>query len=388
MTQQYDIIIVGAGMVGASLAASLADTELSVLLIDKKITAFDDTINQPKIRVSSISKGSIDWLTDHQIWQQLNSERLQYYNQLSVNEAGKSQCHFYAKDLMIDNLGCFVENNHLQAAALKQNPFTVIEDQILSCQFEQARWHLKLIENQNVSATLIIAADGAQSNIRKFCNFAQQGWQYNQACYSALIQLTQPANMLQTWQSFNQNGAIAFLPLYQNYANLIVYQTPANIRKLSAKNQQDQQIQLKSLFANNLPEFTLLESASFPLQKMSVSQSAKNGVILVGDAAHTIHPLAGQGVNLGIRDIAKLAKIIKMHQNNLTELQSERVWHSYQRQRNADVQSMSGMMDIIFYAFASQNPLLNFLRNQAMNLVEYTQPLKQLILKQALGKIN
>jgi len=388
LNQDYDIIIVGAGMVGASMAAALADTRLDILLIDKQIPVFDDTQEQPEIRVSSISKGSVDWLNEQQIWQHLNPERLRYYQQLSVNEKAKSECHFYAKDLMLDNLGCFVENAHLQAAALKQNPFPVIEAQIQSCKFIKDHWQLTFSTGEQVKTQLIIAADGAHSKIRQLCHFPSHGWQYPQACYSALVKLEQTPNMEQTWQTFDQAGAIAFLPLQKEYANLIVYRTQAQAQTLAKQPLNEQQKQLKTWFKGKLAEFELLESASFPLQKMSVFDTQKQGVILVGDAAHTIHPLAGQGVNLGIRDIAKLVKLIKTEQNNLNRLQSTKTFIGYSLQRNLDVQAMSGMMDLVFFAFKNKNPVLGWLRNQAMSGVEYIKPVKQLVLKQALGKID
>lgn len=386
--EPYDLLIVGSGMVGASLSAALSPLNLRCLLIDKQIKEFDQTQRQPELRVSSISKGSIDWLQQKSIWSELNQNRLNYYQSLSINEQSKNHCEFNAKSLALENLGCFVENSHLRQAALNQNNYPLIEASIDSCQFQQSLWQVKLSNGETIQTKLIIAADGGQSKLRQLLNFPQHGWQYPQACYSAMVKLNQPVNMQQTWQTFNQGSAIAFLPLFDNYASLIVYQSNAKIRQLLNLNLAEQSKQLTSLFQNKIADFTLLQSASFPLQKMSVINPIKQGVILVGDAAHTIHPLAGQGVNLGIRDIAQVVSLIEKNLSDITQLQQQTHWQKYIIQRNIDVQSMSAMMDLTYYTFNSHNPILSWLRNQTLTNVNHIAPLKKIILKLALGAIR
>lgn len=387
-TSIYDLIIVGAGMVGASLAAALSRLNINVLLIDKKIDSYDQQDDIPQLRISSISQGSIDWLAEQGVWSHLAPQRIQYYQQLSVAESAKSHCHFDAQSLNLNALGCFVENANLQNAALLQNRFPVIESEITACSFADGLWQVTLSDHTQLQSKLVIAADGARSQIRQLTGFSQQGWQYPQACYSATVKLANPTNMKRTWQRFEQGNAIAFLPLYQDFASLIVYQNPKNIRQLNKASAGEQTQQLKHLFEPRIGEFELLASACFPLQKMSVLNPVNQGMVLVGDAAHTIHPLAGQGVNVGIRDIALLSKLIEQFETDLSQLQNEKHWRSYKIQRNLDVQTMSAVMDIVFYSFNQQNPLLSWLRNQALSSVEHITPLKQLILKLALGEIK
>ncbi|WAJ70576.1 FAD-dependent monooxygenase [Catenovulum adriaticum] len=387
-TSIYDLIIVGAGMVGASLAAALSELNINALLIDKKMNCYDQQAEIPELRISSISQGSVDWLAQQGIWPHLAQQRIQYYQQLSVAESAKSHCHFDARSLHIDALGCFVENSNLQNAALLQNKFPVVEADIESCWFADELWNLNLSNHTQLKSKLVIAADGARSQIRQLGGFSQQGWQYPQACYSASVKLKHPVEMNHTWQRFEQGNAIAFLPLYQNFASLIVYQKPRHIKQLNKASRAEQIQQLKHLFNAHIGEFELIDSASFPLQKMSVLNPVNQGMILVGDAAHTIHPLAGQGVNVGIRDIALLTHLIQQFQTDLAQLQNNTHWRSYKIKRNLDVQTMSAAMDMVFYSFNQKNPLVSWLRNQALSSVEHITPLKQLILKLALGEIK
>lgn len=416
-----DIVVVGAGMVGASAAAALSNLSISTLVIDKVapsrslLNALHSnshrglqtpekaiTPEQPDIRVSALSQGSVNWLTSQGIWQHALKSRITPYKQLSVNETSGSECTFSASDINQTQLGCFIENTHLQQAALKQakleqansselkNPDdTLIIAEIESCLFDAPYWHIRLSNGTNLKTKLIIAADGANSHIRSQLGFNQQGWQYAQHCYSALVKLpTTDQNHSvfdKTWQTFENGQAIAFLPLFDQYASLIVYQSAQNLKQLSKNTISEQQMELEKLFYKRLPEFTLCQSAVFPLQKMSVLNSVKQGVILLGDAAHTIHPLAGQGVNLGIKDLAACIKLIAAHKNNLDALHSNQAWQSYLCQRNLDVQIMSAMMDMSYFGFNNPLPPVKWLRNQALSLVEHSSILKRTILKVASG---
>ncbi|KMT66143.1 FAD-dependent monooxygenase [Catenovulum maritimum] len=384
----YDFVIIGAGMVGACAAAALSDPELNGLLIDKSQPDFSSLDkDEPELRVSSISKGSIKWLTEQNIWQALSTDRINYYDKLSVDEKSASQCVFDADVIKSDYLGCFVENSQLQQAALTQNTLPFIIADICSIEFNQNLWEIRFANDSQVKTKLIIATDGANSKTRTLLKFAKHGWQYPQSCYSATVKMSdQESNFNHTWQSFSNNQAIAYLPLQNQYASLILYKEKRQLETLNQLTLLQQESELKTLFSHRIADFKLIKSGHFPLTKMSIMQPVDRGVILLGDAAHTIHPLAGQGVNLGIRDLAACVDLIKSHKENLSQLQTNTNWMSYCRKRNLDVQSMSAMMDLTYFSFNTNQPAIKWLRNKTLDLVNHTKLIKKLILSAASGE--
>ncbi|EWH10308.1 2-octaprenyl-3-methyl-6-methoxy-1,4-benzoquinol hydroxylase [Catenovulum agarivorans DS-2] len=384
----YDIVIVGAGMVGASLACGLIQAGFNCLVIDKQPCQFDVQSTTPDLRVSSISLSSIQWLNDLGIWQALEPTRLKNFNQLSMQEKQHSGCQFSASDINRDKLGCFVENQHLQHAALQQFAQPVYVTNITQVTKNESGWTVHTSDKQ-INCQLLIAADGAQSQIRRSLNLPISGWQYNQACYCANVKLQQNSSGQHTWQVFDNHKAqaIAYLPLYGQYATLIIYDRPAQLRQLSQLNQAQQHKYLSEAFAKYLPDnkFEFISSASFPLQKMTTANIADESLILIGDAAHTIHPLAGQGVNLGIRDAQLLVNHLSSLQGDLSGLTNE-FWQPFQLKRKIDINSMSYLMDLIYFGYSSQSPILKGIRRTMVSSLNQMTNLKSLILKAAIGE--
>ncbi|MER2490346.1 FAD-dependent monooxygenase [Catenovulum sediminis] len=386
LERDFDIIIVGAGMVGASVASALQSLSFNCLLLDKQQPQRMKDRLEPQLRISSISKGSIDWLQSLGIWQKLNINRIRYYNQLSVAEKGGSNCTFDAQSLALQTLGCFVENNYLQTCAQDTFAGQLSFEQITSVQFYRDKWQLYTLDGHCYSSKLLIAADGANSQIRKALGLATYGWQYPQHCLSVNIKLQQDSGH-HTWQKFDEAGAYAFLPLFAQYASLILYRPVNVINDFKNKTNKQQKALLAGIYGGDIADFEIVESASFPLKKMTAHTTSKKGAILIGDAAHTIHPLAGQGVNLGFRDAIQLVSQIK-NAHSLDDLQHDTYWHAYNRKRALDVISMSGLMDLIYFAYQSQPPIIKLLRNTGVGMLNITPPLKNFILKNALGEIQ
>ena len=389
-TLNYDIVIVGAGMVGATLASALKQLGLSCVLIDKAPTNFDINSPTPDLRVSSISLASINWLQQLGIWQQLDTNRLNPFNQLSMQEKQHNSCHFNAADIQQQQLGCFVENQHLQAAALKQFAEPALIEKILEIKQLQQGWQV-CTEQTQIESKLLVAADGAQSQVRNTLKLPTSGWQYNQACYCANVKLT--ANSGQhTWQVFDnqQARALAFLPLYDNFATLIIYDQPQHLRQLSQQTTAEQTEYLQQSFNSYLPNrtFEFIASASFPLQKMTAAELVDNNLVLIGDAAHTIHPLAGQGVNLGFRDAQLLYKTLAATDGDLSAIHQQNFWRQFQFKRKLDINSMSYLMDLIYYGYSSQSPILKGIRRSMVTGLNQLPQIKATILKAAIGEFQ
>ncbi|WP_017444309.1 FAD-dependent monooxygenase [Gayadomonas joobiniege] len=379
----YQFVISGAGMVGASLAAALHQLGYTCLLLDPQNAPFKMDAKTPDMRVSSISLSSIKWLQQQGVWQRLTPQRLKYYNVLSVRDVAGSDCQFDASSINELYLGCFVENQHLADAARRQPELEVSPARIQTSQFKDGQWQLTT-ELNSLSCDFLVIAEGANSNLRDKLGFAGIGNQYPQSCYCALVKLSAPVND-HTWQTFTNTGAHALLPLFDNYASLILYRSAEQVRQLKQSSEAEQSQYLNKLFTHHLPAFDFVQAASFPLHRYQVKTPWQNQALVIGDAAHSIHPLAGQGVNLGFRDTAEFIRLIKQH--GLEGIKRTHLQLSYNVKRWFDVQSMASTMDLLYY---SNQPELSFLkpaRSILFNTTAQIKPLQQLILKLAIGKI-
>ncbi|NTS78398.1 FAD-dependent monooxygenase [Catenovulum sp. SM1970] len=385
---QYDIVIVGAGMIGASMAASLNQSGLSILLIDKHLPS-TPLSQQPDLRVSSLNLGAIRWLKQQGIYQQLDPSRIQTYNALAGYEKGGAHLQFNAADINEDKLGCFVENKHLQQAALKVANCQQLELAITSIKANEQGWDIEFENARQTRTKFIIAADGANSQIKQALNFAQFGWQYRQSCLSVNIEFHSALPKVQqttTWQTFRPQGPIAFLPLFDNFASLIVYDSADKIKALQQLSETSLKQALAELFKEKITaDFDVIQAGAFPLTKRQVNKRYHNQALLVGDAAHTIHPLAGQGVNLGLRDVAAASHTLLNAINAGESWHQADIWQRYNQARVKDDNQTSFAMDSIYKLFSNDLVPVKLFRKFTLNTLDKMSPLKQTALHFALG---
>ncbi len=392
----YDLVIIGAGMVGASLASALNSSGLRILLLDKypidsKITEQD----KPDLRVSSINLGAIRWLKQQGIWQQLKSKRLQKFERLSAYEQGGAKLNYQASDINEDYLGYFVENKHLQLAANKQANCEKQQVNSFSIKKTGKTWHIKVNDEHSekiIKSRFIVGADGANSQVKKALNFAQYGWQYSQSCLSVNILFKSPQqDQHKTWQEFRPQGPIAFLPLFENYASLICYDDNNKIKHFENQTTSSLKPLLEQAFSKYLDalgDFDIVDFACFPLTRRTVKSPMKQQALLIGDAAHNIHPLTGQGVNLGLRDASAAAHTILDKLNQGLDWTEESNWQVYLKQRKLDVQMTSSFMDMTTTLFCNESTPLKHLRKIMLNSLDKIPLAKKNTLHFALGLNN
>ncbi|MGY0564910.1 MAG: FAD-dependent monooxygenase, partial [Paraglaciecola chathamensis] len=179
-------------------------------------------------------------------------------------------------------------------------------------------------------------------------NIGTQGWQYRQQAFAIQI-VTHAAPQDITWQQFIPTGPVAFLPMYEQFASLVWYNTSDNIKRLKALSKSALKQEIKHAFPDELVDFDVMNTAHFPLMRMHANQYVKNNVVLVGDAAHAINPLAGQGVNLGFKDVAALLECIDDKVPTLDIMQK------YEAKRRRDNLLMMSAMDAIYGTFNQRN---------------------------------
>lgn len=391
LIESYDVVVVGAGMTGAAAALGFAQEGMRVALLEKAQPAAFAPQSAPDVRISAISRASVELLEQLGAWQHVKAMRSAPYRQLETWEEPESNVVFDAQSLELPELGFMVENRVLQLALWQEcekysNLDLVCPARLINLYQpkSQEEWILALDDGRALQAKLVIGADGANSQVRKMAGIGSRGWQYRQSCMLISIQ-TQQSQQDKTWQQFFPSGPRAFLPLYDNWASLVWYDSPAKIRRLQGMSMEQLTGAISEAFPERLGPVTAIASGAFPLTRHHARRYVIDGLALIGDAAHTINPLAGQGVNLGYRDVDALLKEVIYAREYIQPWHSLDVLKRYQRRRLPDNLIMQAGMDVFYMAFSEKLPGLKIVRNLGLMAAQRAGEAKKLALKYALG---
>lgn len=389
MKEQRDVVIVGGGMVGAASALGLAKLGLNITIIENKPLPLFSPQQPYDLRISAISASSIQLLEELGAWQAIQNMRVCPYNRLKTWEIDGFSASFDNKQLAVEHLGYMIENNVIQLAlwqALEQydNVNCEIATNILESKQEGDLWHFELDNNKSLQTPLVIAADGANSKMRQQAGIGLTGWQYRQECMLIVAQTELPQQDI-TWQQFHSTGPRAFLPLLGHQGCLVWYDSPKTIARLSTLTNEQLDQEIATAFPAELGQVKTENFASFPLTRRHAQCYYKNSVVLIGDSAHTINPLAGQGVNLGFKDVKALIETIEKALKSGQEISDEKVLHRYQQARRNDNLLMQSGMDFFYKTFKEDIGPLKFVRNAALVMADKAGPIKNKVLKYALG---
>ncbi|MFM4705810.1 FAD-dependent monooxygenase [Aeromonas caviae] len=386
--EQCDIAIVGAGMVGAATACLLAAEGLSVRVIETRLPEPYAPEQPLDLRVSAISQASVALLTRAGAWQYLQQMRLCPYRRLETWELDGFATRFDAVDLGLPQLGYIIENRLIQLALLKRmEDFPTIQTHtpaaVTSLRQSADDAVLNLDDGTELQARWVLACDGAESQTRRLAGIGVSRFEYRQHCMLINID-TDFAQEDITWQQFTPSGPRAFLPLPGRHGSLVWYDSPARIRALAAMSNKALAVEVRRHFPSRLGGFTVTDKGSFPLVRRHANDYHAGRVVLLGDAAHTINPLAGQGVNLGFKDVACWAGLLS---------KAGAQWHElalagrYEGRRRPDNLLMQSGMDLFYGVFSNEIGTLRLARNLALNLADKAGPLKEMALRYALGLV-
>jgi 2-polyprenylphenol 6-hydroxylase len=399
MQLQADVIIVGAGMVGSTLALALQHSGLQVLLLDGgplSVKPFDQT-GAFEPRVSALSAASQRILERLQVWSGIVARRTSPYGEMRVwDGSGTGQVHFSAASVHAEVLGHIVENRVVQDALLDAL-YDVDLGILPSARLEQLRrsgddWLLTLTDGRQLRAPLLVAADGANSAVRRLAGCATREWDYLHHAIVTSVRCAKPHQQT-AWQRFTDDGPLAFLPLAgrgsaeaEHWCSIVWSVTPAEAERLMALDDAAFRYALGKAFEWRLGEVLETDPRhSIPLRQRHAKRYVEPGLALIGDAAHTIHPLAGQGVNLGFLDAAVLAEVL-MHALERGESPADiRVLSRYERRRMPHNLAMMAAMEGFERLFQADPLPLRWLRNSGLNLVDGLNEGKALLVRQALG---
>ncbi len=387
MTQAFDIIIVGAGMVGAALATGLGQQGVKVALIDRASPADFDEHASPDIRVSALSAGSERYLQSLGAWPGILAMRATPYRRLAVWDETPhplskllpgtlTQVEFNAANLGASHLGNIVENSITQRAlwqtAEREPDVTLFTGQAIIALHQTAESATVSLEDGNqLSAQLVIGADGALSQVRDMSGIGVTRDQYQQQAMVISVRYQGEVEDI-TWQGFFPSGPRAFLPLHsagsnnpgESWGSLVWYDGPDRLAELKAMDDQQLMAAITKAFPKRLPTLTHIDaSASFPIARQHAKHYFSHRVVLAGDAAHTINPLAGQGVNLGFQDAQCLQGLLKEARRNGDDLASSHWLTLYEQQRRPANRRMMLAMDLFYHLFSNAIPPVHLARN-------------------------
>lgn len=392
-----DLVIVGAGMVGSALALALKDSGLEILLIDGSplsVKPFEPTAAfEP--RVSALSMASQRILQRVGAWPGIEARRTSPYGEMQVwDGSGTGHIHFSAASVHAEVLGHIVENRVVQDALLEQLHSSDL-GLLANARLEQLRhsgddWLLTLADGREVRTPLVVAADGANSAVRRLAGCATREWDYLHHAIVTSVRCSKP-HQRTAWQRFTDDGPLAFLPLAregdgQDWCSIVWSTTPGQAERLMALDDSEFCRELGKAFEWRLGE--VLEAdprLCIPLRQRHAKRYIEPGLALIGDAAHTIHPLAGQGVNLGFLDAAVLAEVLLHAVERGENIADERVLSRFERRRMPHNLGMMAAMEGFQRLFQADPLPVRWLRNSGLNLVDGLAEGKALFVRQALG---
>ncbi|HHO2167489.1 TPA: FAD-dependent 2-octaprenylphenol hydroxylase [Aeromonas hydrophila] len=389
--QNVDVVIVGGGMVGLGLAAALKGSALKVAVVEGQLPepALDEA---PDNRVSALSLASQRILQQVGAWRGIEARRLQPYGQMEVWEQDSfGRIAFDAASLRQPELGHIVENRVIQLALLEAlldgDKIQLLSPaRASSLQSGEAGSLLLLEDGRALSAKLVVAADGAHSWVRRQADIPLTSWDYGHHALVATVRCAEPHEAVAR-QIFTPEGPLAFLPLWQPDLCSIVWSVPAARAEALCQCDEEQfNRQLTTAFDGRLG-LCKVEGvrSAIPLTARYARDFARERLVLVGDAAHTIHPLAGQGVNLGLLDAAALAEQILRNQAAGKDIGRLANLRGYERWRKSEAASMLAAMEGLKRLFAGSNPLKKLVRGAGLCAFDLLTPLKQSVIRAAMG---
>lgn len=386
-----DVAVVGGGMVGAAAALALARAGFSVALIDAREPAAWAASDEVDLRVVGLAPSSIELLDELGVWQAIRSARASAYARMVVWDAENgATLHFDAADDGRDVLGYIVENSLVQASlwhALDDADVRrIVPAEVVSYTMREDRAQLELADGQGVSARLIVAADGAESPLRAMVGIGTHGRDYTQRAIVAHV-ATARAHESTAWQRFLPTGPLALLPLADGRSS-IVWSLPDEeaTRLLSLDDDAfADAVGIASDFRLG-PVVRVSRRAAFPLRLKLADRYEVGRMVLLGDAAHAVHPLAGQGVNLGLRDVAELRDTLVEARDAGRDIAATHVLRRYARRRRSADGLDAWSFDALARIYAWRSAPLVAARGMGVRALDALGPVKRLLARHAAGR--
>ena len=396
MSEAFNIVVVGGGVTGLTLAAKLAavDQPLRVTVIDAASRPRFSINDDVALRVSAIATGSADILESIGAWQHVSASRLCAYERMCVWDerdlpGSDASLRFDAAEFGVAQLGFIVENVLLQDALLRALQDTGValrfDTPIRSLGQQGHRYRIELDDDRMLLADLVVGADGARSFVRTAAGIETNRWPYDQTAFVTHLMPEEPHRDT-AWQRFLKEGPLGILPLSDGRVSVVWSTTPENATRANDASDKELGEMLTNASGNALGDLTAAgPRGSFPLAAQHAANYVLPGIALIGDAAHAIHPLAGQGANLGLQDASELANVISAALAKGEYPGDMPVLRRYERARKGANATMLHFMTGLNRLFSNDSPILAELRMTGMRLFNHSGPIRERAVKTALG---
>ena len=390
MKSNYDIVIIGGGMVGAALAGALGNSPLKLALLDRASPAAPE--KEYDQRVSAITLASQSFFENIGAWGGMIRHRVSPVREMQVwSEGGSGSIHFNSAEIGEPCLAWIIENRVIQTALIERlHQFTNVRYlcpvEIADIELADNDAAVMLKDGRTLSAKLLVGADGADSAVRRAAGIDTQSLNLKQKGIVATVTTESPHEQIAR-QRFLATGPLALLPLDEPRTCSIVWSADnARADQLLGMDEVAFISELQKAFGESLGKIqTLGPRASFPLTLSHAKAYTAPHLALVGDAAHTVHPLAGQGVNLGFLDAATLAEVLLEAVAKQKDIGSHAVLRRYERWRKGDNLAMVSITGGFRYLFGNDLPVVSQMRNWGLELTNAATPVKNFIMRRASG---
>jgi 2-octaprenylphenol hydroxylase len=390
-SEPFDIVIVGGGMVGAAMACACRDKGWRIAVIDGQPPQRDWPAGEVDLRVSALSRASQRILERLGAWPRIAELGASVYREMQVWDAiGGASIHFDSADLGEPDLGHIVENRVTRLALWELLEQTEGVELLCPAAVEQLQIDdetatLRLTDGRALAARLVIGADGRASFVREALGIATGGWVYDQRAIVATVEISH-WHRETAWQRFLPSGPLAFLPLSDGRCSIVWSADEQRADALLALDDTGFIAALDEAFQQRLgPVLSVGPRAAFPLRLQHALRYVQPRAALIGDAAHAIHPLAGQGVNLGFLDVGALADALEHARARGRDIGSLATLRRYERARRGENLIMLGAMDLFKRVFGNRIPPVVAGRNLGLAAADAVAPLKRAFMSRALG---
>ncbi|MGP1924380.1 MAG: FAD-dependent 2-octaprenylphenol hydroxylase [Arsenophonus sp. NEOnobi-MAG3] len=392
--QFFDVVIVGGGMVGLALACGLHGCGMRIAVIEhSSLQDQFDPQEAPSLRVSAINAASQKLFDYLGVWQTIVQKRVGSYQKIEVWEQDSfGRIQFDAKDYYLPGLGYIIENLIIRGSLWQQaqssTDITLLTDNILKkVGFGENEVFMTFDNEQMLTARLVVGADGTNSWVRQKADIPFSFWDYEHTALVATIRTEMP-HIHTARQSFHKDSILAFLPLHDPHLCSIVWSLPAmqarrrlNLEISAFEKELSVALDMRLGFCQLITERQI-----FPLIGQYARNFASQRIALLGDAAHTIHPLAGQGVNLAFMDVAELIGQLVRLNNEGKDIGKYLYLQSYERKRKHSALLMLASMQVFRQLFDGNNPIKKIVRDVGLQLANRLPGIKPQLLSYALGE--
>jgi 2-octaprenylphenol hydroxylase len=393
----FDIVVVGGGMVGACVAALLAEqrevADLRIAVLEAKPPTLPPSSSDIDLRVSAVSPASQHILEAAHAWSKIAAAALSPYTEMTVWDAtarprGSGSIHFSASATGEPYLGYIVENKRIQWALYESPAFrrvTLLRAELTQLEFEDERVLISLSDGRQIGAALVVGADGADSISRRLAGIETSGWNYEQRAFVTHVATEMP-HARTAWQRFLPPGPIAFLPLHDGRSSIVWTTSPEHAQHLLECSPDELGRELTSALDGTLGDVTASAArAQFPLRLVHARNYCRERFVLVGDAAHAVHPLAGQGVNLGLLDAAALVELITAARRSGTDWTERSLLRRYERWRKSENAVALALVDGLNRLFSNSSAPLTWARRVGLSFVDRSDFAKRFLIGRAMG---